>query len=130
MTTARPLCFFDSFFRGQMMSGDQVKRVFCSLLPQEQARFLARLLHESTMWARSRYPEIRSDEPDRVVAKLKGFNEFSHVVSAQLRAILDGNAARYPDDVFFHILVEQACLTGCEAEVAAQFKELYDEYHN
>jgi hypothetical protein len=106
---------------------DEVRQTFCSLPAQDQARFLARLLHESTMWARSRYPEIRPDDPAKIVKKLKGFNEFSHLVSAQLRAILEGNEARYPDYVFFDILVEQSCMTDFASEVGSQMKSLYEE---
>jgi hypothetical protein len=109
------------------MSGDEIRSVFCGLQSEEQALFLAILLHKSTMWARSRYPEINPDEPSQVVSKLKGFNEFSHCVSAQLRAILENNKKRYPDDVFFNILVEQSCLTGCHVEVAESFRELYEK---
>lgn len=105
---------------------DAVKRVYCSLPAQDQARFLARLLHESTMWARSRYLEIRPEDPAEIVNKLKGFNEFSHIVAAQLRAILEDNEARYPDDVFFNILVEQTCMTDFAHEVGSQFKDLYE----
>lgn len=102
---------------------NKIKQIFCSLPARGQARFLARLLHECTMWARSQYPEILS-EPAGAVDELKRFNELSHVVSAQLRAILEGNGARYPDDVFFDILIEQACTTKGAAEVGRLLKEL------
>jgi hypothetical protein len=54
-------------------------------------------------------------------------NEFNHVVSAQLRAILEGNEARYPDGVFFDILVEQTCMSGYGAKVGGLLKHLYTQ---
>lgn len=102
----------------------EIKQAYCSLPSPARAQFLARLLYGSSVWARSQYPEIQS-QPTASVAGLRAFNELVHVVSDQLRAILEDDPARYPDDVFFDILVEQACMTPGAAEVGGLLRELH-----
>jgi hypothetical protein len=106
---------------------DQAITAYSALSAKNQARFLARLAHEMTVWGRDAYKVLTAD--DAVSAELlTGYNELQHKISAHLMHLLEDNNLRYPDDVFINILFDMAPAARCEGKLAGVFDDLYGSY--
>lgn len=93
---------------------------FSHLGKQDRVVFLLSVAFELTIGARGYY---RGQEPSGAACvKLAAFNEIQHQVASMARHVLARSAARYPDDVFFEILLEKASAGGCEAELLASLE--------
>ena len=72
----------------------------------QQAKFLSRLAHQITIFARDTY-ELDGDsllDP----ARLRGINEIMHRVIGQQFKLLPGENSRYPDDILIKMLFDMA----------------------
>jgi hypothetical protein len=77
---------------------------FCNFSLQEKMHFLIRLAHMLTIIARETY-EVGGEgvtEP----ARLRLINEMQHRVTDFLRALVQHDPRRYPDDVLMKIVLE------------------------
>jgi hypothetical protein len=97
-----------------MPSESQFSKAFCSLSPEQQIQFLARLAFDLTVHARGTYEPGTPQLED--AARMREFNEFQHRVSSQLLSLLLHRKDRYPDDVFAQLL--WACAEATEAKAA------------
>jgi ketosteroid isomerase-like protein len=109
------------------MTLEQAQRAFAALAPGGQARFLALLAHDTTVWARSSYPELLEDSR-LVMERLRACNELQHRVTAQLAHLLEQDPRRYPDDVLVAILFEMGRPAGCEGQLTQTFQDLHAAY--
>jgi hypothetical protein len=77
---------------------------FINFSPQEKMHFLIRLAHMLTILARGTY-EVGGEgvtEPSR----LRLINEVQHRITDFLRALVQHDPRRYPDDVLMKIVLE------------------------
>jgi hypothetical protein len=88
------------------MTSDEAAAIFSSYSPGEKSEFLARLIYELTLIAREGYEAGGEglNDPQRV----RRVNEVQHRLSAFLWALLRGDSKRYPDEVLWRIVLEQA----------------------
>src|SRR5262245_23597184 len=80
--------------------------VYAGLTPQNRLRALARLAHGLTIMAREYYVPGTVDLTDP--AAVREINELQHRVAAQVVALLDDHAMRFPDDVMAQIIMEES----------------------
>lgn len=75
-------------------------------------QWLAGLMFAVTMCARATY----APNSDSVVdpAKLRRFNELVHRIASFTYAVAKGDAHRYPDEVFIHIVVDELASLGVD----------------
>ena len=88
---------------------------------RDLARFLAAVVQELTIAARSAYAEVT---PSSIAfERLRVTNELIHKLSGQMRALLDATPVenRYPDKVFLEI-VEEIAQQGCAADLERAFR--------
>jgi len=106
---------------------DKAVVAYSALSVKNQAKFLARLGFEMTVWARGAYSSLTAD--DSVSARLlSGYNELQHRINAHLMHLLYDDERRYPDDVFVNILFDMAGPAHCEERLASAFEDLYGSY--
>jgi hypothetical protein len=106
------------------MTLEECQQTFSVLPAAGQARFLATLAFDLTVWTRSAYPELLTDT-NQIIGRLRAGNELQHRVTGHLCHILNQNTKRYPDDVFVAILFDLARPAGCERELTQIFQELH-----
>ncbi len=106
-----------------MHTTQDFKSAFAALPPESQARFLATVSYEATVWARHHYPEV-ADNAKLSLQVLRAFNELQHKLTAQVVHLLAGDEGRYPDDVFVDIMFECAEMAKCEAKLSQVFQRL------
>ena len=78
----------------------------------QQAKFLSRLAHQITIFARDTY-ELDGNlllDP----ARLRGINEIMHRIIGQQFKLLSGDTSRYPDDFLIKTIFDMA--TECNFE--------------
>ncbi len=109
------------------MTVQQAQKAYAALPPGGQARFLATLAHDLTIWARDAYPQLLPDTT-LVVERLRVINELQHRVTAHLAHLLEEDPRRYPDDVLVAILFDFAGPAACESRLAETFQELHAAY--
>ena len=109
------------------MTLDQAQQAYTALPAASQARFLAKLAYELTVWARSAYPELLPDS-NLIIQRLRAGNELQHRVTAQLAHVLNQKPERYPDEVLVAILFDFASPAGCERELTLMFQDLHAAY--
>ena len=109
------------------MTLEQAQQAYAALPPERQARFLASLAHDITVWARDSYPQLLHDTA-LVVERLRAINELQHRVTAHIAHLLNENELRYPDDVFVAILFDFARAAACESKLAETFEQLHAAY--
>src|SRR5712692_11675932 len=98
------------------MTLEKAQKAYSALPPKGQARFLAILAHEVTIWAREAYPQLVKDR-ETVASRLRAFNELQHRLAGHLLHLLEEDPKRYPDAVLVAILFEMAQPAGCEAQL-------------
>src|SRR5256885_16509032 len=76
---------------------------YTSLSQHDKALFLAALAHDLTVAARDTY--VPGTDAIANPMRLRAFNELLHRVSSHQRDILADAADRFPDDVFFEMLI-------------------------
>jgi hypothetical protein len=87
------------------MDTSRLAAALAGLPPAAQVESLLRLAFELTLLGRDTYEPSSLDL--RHPQRLRSLNEVQHRVVSQARAVLTGDAARYPDDVFTAIIVDQ-----------------------
>jgi hypothetical protein len=98
-----------------------------SLSPGEQVRFLLRFGWRLTVVARHYY--VPQTEDLAVPAAVREINELQHRVLSHALSVLTGEQARYPDDVFVAIVIDNTSETnGLRSRVEAAFAETYLEF--
>jgi hypothetical protein len=80
--------------------------VYTSLTPRNRLRALARLAHDLTIVAREYYVPGTMDLTDP--AAVREINELQHRVAGQVRALLEDDPMRFPDDVIARIIMEES----------------------
>src|SRR5262245_5975362 len=88
---------------------------FCNLPPQEKMYFLIRFAHMLTIIARETY-EVGGEgvtEP----ARLRLINEVQHRITDFLRALVQHDPRRYPDDVLMKIILDHPDDLGLQQQV-------------
>lgn len=88
------------------MTPKKLAQSFSLLPPQQQALYLARWAHLLTVDARGTY--VPGTEAIADPVRLRGYNEILHRITSHISAILKQDSNRYPDDVFFAMLLEAA----------------------
>jgi len=109
------------------MTVQQAQQAYAALPPERQARFLATMAYDITVWARESYPQLLQDTA-MVVERLRAINELEHRITAHIAHLLNENPQRYPDDVFVAILFDFAGQANCESRLAEVFAELSAAY--
>jgi hypothetical protein len=105
------------------MTLEECQQTFPVLPAAGQARFLANLPYELTVWTRRAYLELLTDT-NLIIGRLRAGNELQHRVTAHLCHILNQNTNRYADDVFIAILLDFARHAGCESNLTQIFQDL------
>src|SRR5262245_37534624 len=77
---------------------------FANLHASEQVRFLVRFSWELTLVGRNYYA-VGTEELTEPRA-LRAVNELQHQISQHVRALLENDDSRYPDDVFVSIILD------------------------
>ncbi len=98
---------------------------YSALPAKNQARFLARLAPEMTVWGRDSYKVLTGNDAVSA-ALLTAYNELQHKISAHVMHLLEDNNKRYPDHVFINILFDMAPSAHCEEKMAGVFDDLYE----
>jgi hypothetical protein len=112
-----------------MTRRQQAIDAYSALAPNKQAIFLAELAFETTVWARGSYLLLTGD--DHASAELlTRYNELQHKITAHLMHLLNGNALRYPDEVFVNILFDMSGVANCQDKLSRMFQDLHRAYLN
>lgn len=102
------------------MTRQEAIRVFSTMSAINQARFLARLAHDETIWTRHEYHALTGSH-EQTAHLLTAHNELQHRIVGQLVHLLEGDKMRYPDDVFVNILFDMAEGAGCLERLEGAF---------
>jgi hypothetical protein len=97
-------------------------RSFSLLDSEEQAIFLALLAYELTIVARDTY-EVGGEgltNPGR----MRAINEIQHRLTSFLRALLQGDPNRYPDDVLIRIVLENPTDSLLQQQLLEAFRRV------
>ncbi len=94
------------------MDVNEVVSLYCSKSEVEQVKFLSRLGHQITIFARDTY-KLDSDSLSDP-AQLRCINEIMHrILGQQFKLLLDDDS-RYPNDIFIKMIFDMA--TACHFE--------------
>jgi len=97
---------------------------YADLPPGEQARFLTRLAWELTLVGREYYTPGTEELTDP--RALRAVNELQHSITQHVRALLENDARRYPDDVLVRgILDDTPDRSGLRRRVRDAFAAAY-----
>lgn len=94
------------------MDVNETVSLYCKKSELQQIKFLSRLGHQITIFARDTY-EVEGNSLSTPV-QLRGINEIMHRILGQQCKLLLGDEGRYPDDIFIRMLFEMA--VGCQFE--------------
>jgi hypothetical protein len=83
---------------------EQIAACYAALDPASQIVMLARLANRLSLMARETY-EVGEGVSD--AGRLRAFNEAQNRILAQLERLVMADPARYPDDVFANIMLDQ-----------------------
>ncbi len=99
------------------MDVNEAVSLYCSKSEAEQVKFLSRLSHQITIFARDTY-EFESDSLSDPI-KLRSINEMMHRILGQQFDLLLSNTSRYPDGTFIEILFEMAAACHFESHLCS-----------
>lgn len=88
------------------MNFEQASKLFSAQSAQQQAILLAHLSYELTLLGRDTYEAGTESVMDP--ARLRAINELQHQITQFLRALLEGDPQRYPDDLLLRLLFKSA----------------------
>lgn len=80
--------------------------LYCNESELQQVKFLSRLGHQITIFARDTYEIDGNSLSDPM--QLRCINEIMHRILGQQFKLLLGDASRYPDDIFIKMVFEMA----------------------
>ena len=92
------------------MDTNEVLASYRSFSELQQAKFLSRLGHQITIFARDTY-NTGTEELSNP-RQLRCINELMHKILSQQSKILLGNRNRYPDDIFIKMIFNIAATCG------------------
>ena len=92
------------------MDANEFLSLYCSESELQQAKFLSRLAHQITIFARDTY-EPNTDSLSNPT-QLRCINEMMHRILGQQFKILLGDGERYPDDIFIKMIFDMAVTCG------------------
>ncbi|MCY7376562.1 MAG: hypothetical protein LH472_11410 [Pyrinomonadaceae bacterium] len=102
------------------MNKKEAIEIFSDLSNNEQADFLARLAWELTVAARETY-EVGTDDLTNP-KMMRSINEVQHRLLSQLSAMLRKDENRYPDEVFWQIILDNnQTIEKIVARIAVKF---------
>ena len=103
----------------------QASKTFSAQSPQQQAILLARLSWELTLVGRDAYEVGTEGLTDP--ARLRAVNELQHQITQFLRAVLEGDPQRYPDEVFLHIIFESSTDAPLRSQLDGAFNKFVQQ---
>ena len=92
------------------------------LTPPRQLEWLIHLAFALTIAAREEYARAEAD-PARAVAALRCYNELTHLIAGQARALSKEDSKHYPHEVLLSILHETAAQGGRHEQLASAMTE-------
>lgn len=103
------------------MDKNNVLELYSSESREWQIKFLSRLAHQITIFARDTY-EFDSDSLSNPV-QLRCINEIMHrIIGQQFKLIMNDNG-RYPDDVFIKMMFDMADCCNFEDHMSSGIKD-------
>lgn len=107
------------------MNVNEALSLYCNESESEQAKFLSRLGHQITIFARDTY-EPNTDALSNP-AQLRCINEMMHRILGQQFKLLLSDRDRYPDDVFIRMIFDMAATCGFESYLSLGIKDSFKQ---
>lgn len=90
----------------------------------QQAKFLSRLAHQITIFARDTY-EINSNSIQDPI-RLRGINEIMHQILGQQTKLLSGDRRRYSDDILIKMIFDMAIECNFENDLESGIADSFE----